>query len=759
MDTKDISSDEKYLALLSQIKQNVERVSRRKGERPRHPPPSFLVTQFMMNRSHTINARRSGMNFTITTTQVPPHYPPCVRPIQELKPMMISRMGLEIHHRGNQVLVHVLTPPDRINAITAIVEDEEGTAVLLQLYNQPDESKVSKENVLQAGDVCIIKEPFFKVSSNSESYNLRVDHVSDIIWLDDTDYRIPLAWRKRILSLDESSQDFRLQGNAAVGKQNWGEAEILYTDAIRTAETPEEKQLAHLNRSLVNLRLGRPEKALDDACRSSANEDPPRDKALFREARALYSLGKFGPSLEKFKTLARFYPENSDAWAEIRRVRQRLYEEETGSYEFASMYEQAEATPPLIDCATYARPVAVRDSPGRGKGLFTTKPVKAGELLLCEKAFAYSYAGDDSPVGRLNTTILMNTNSGTMCVGGQANLITQVVQKIYHNPAESEVFTDMHHGDYVPVTTSKVDGAPVVDTFLVARIIELNCFGAPRSSCKSTMAVLNDERKCEPDAHSTCGIWPLASRINHSCVTNCRRSFIGDMMIVRATEDMKAGTELRFQYQLPDPNETFEETQKKLKGWGFRCDCAMCLDKKRTPPSTLRERHSLYESRKPGLRPGGPMAQITRAAKVAENLEKTYAGRQDTSPPLPRLELWDTYLSLGGALCEKGRLAEGLEMLIKALEALGFVVVACPPRDTGSSSKKKKKKTTTTTMLEIKHWGSVNDYVVDLLSEIFQVYSRLAPELCETVKEYAGVAYSICVGEKETIGRRYPEFA
>ncbi|XXH04399.1 hypothetical protein Hte_010813 [Hypoxylon texense] len=765
MDTKDISGDAKYFAFFNQIKQNAERASLRKGEKPRHfPPSSLVVAQFMMNLFHTASMRADGTGHMLTTSQIPPHYPPSVRPIQGLKPLVISRMTLENHHRGYQVLIHVLTPPDRINAITAIVEDEEGTAVLLQLYSQPDETIVKKENVLKAGDVCIIKEPFFKVTT-AGTYSLRVDHVSDIIWLQDTDYRIPLDWRKRILSLDESSKEIRLQGNAAVGKQNWGEAESLYTNAIRTAETSEEKQLAHLNRSLVNLHLGRLEKALDDARRGGGSDNPPSEKALFREARALYSLGKFSPCLEKFSALVRSYPNNSDARAEIQRVKQRILEEETGSYQFDSMYKQAKATPPLIDCATYAVPVAVRDSAGRGKGLFTTKPVKAGELLLCEKAFGYSYAGDDSPIGRSNMIILMNLNSKSMCMGGQANLITQVVQKIYHNHAGSGVFTDLHHGDYNAVTTSKVDRNPVVDTFLVTKIIGLNCFGAPRTSYNSIKALwdgLRSEREKEREAYTTCGVWPLASRINHSCVPNCRRSFLGDMLIVRACEDMEAGTELRFPYQYPDPDETYEQVQKKFGNWGFACDCALCLDRKRTPRSTVRERKTLQQSLKQVLKPTASAAQVTRAAKILETLEKTYAATQDAAtPPLPpRGELWDPYFALGKLLLDRNKPAEGLEMLLKSLETLGFIVVARPPRDIagGDEEKKKKKDENKKAVLEIKHWGYVHDYTMEIFLQILRAYGRLAPELCEVVKEYAGVAYSICVGEKETIGKRYPDF-
>ncbi|KAI1381476.1 hypothetical protein F4677DRAFT_440692 [Hypoxylon crocopeplum] len=754
MDTKDISRDVNYLMIFDQIKENAELASRRKGENPQdYPPPHLLISKFMMKLDY-VAARKGEEGYTISTSQVPPYYAPCIRPIQELEPLMISSMTLENHHRGTRVLIHILTPPDRVTAVMAIAEDEEGTAVGVQIYNQPDESRVSKYHILQAGDVCIIKEPFFKVTTEG-SYSLRVDHVSDIIWLQDTDSRIPLEWRERILSLDETSHDIRMEGNAAVQERDWAEAERLYTHAIRIAETPEEEQLAHLNRSLCNLHLDRAEKALDDARKGNASENPSSEKALFREARALYSLGKFSLCSEKLIVLVRSNPSNSDAWTQIRRVKQRLKEEETGLYQFTSMYNQAEATPPLIDCATYVGSVAVRDSPGRGKGLFTTKPVKAGELLVCEKAFAYSYASDDDPVGLLNTTILMNLNSGTICMGGQANLITQIVQKLYHNPSGGKVFTDLYHGDYTPVATSEVDGVPVVDTFFVGKIIQLNGFGSPRTSYTSTMTINiddNGDRIDGSDDYTTCGLWPLASRINHSCVANCRRSFIGDMQIVRACEDMEADTELYWGYRNLSPNETYDEVQKDLNNWGFACDCALCLDRKSTPQSTFQERKALWDSLKQLLTASASMAQLTRATKILASMEETYTARKD-APLIPHLELWDPYFALGARLIAKKKLVDGLEAIIKGFEALGYIIEACPPRDPGGGEDERK------VTLEIKRWGSINEYTMEAFTQMMRVYKEIAPELCDVVKGYANIVYSICCGENETIGVCYPEFS
>ena len=229
MDIKDVSGLDDYLAHLNQIKSSAKRASLRDGEIVRvHPDPRLLAKQFMITLAHQARAGSRDIH-NIWTSQVPPHYPPCILPSQELKPLMISHMRLGRHYQGNRTLIRVLTPPNRMTAVMAIIEDEEGTAVLLQLYNQPEEDNVGKEQILQLGDVCIVKDPFFKVTTDG-SYSLRVDHVSDIIRLEDTDDRIPLKWRKRVLSLDKSSQEIRKQGNASFQKQNWAEAERLYVD-------------------------------------------------------------------------------------------------------------------------------------------------------------------------------------------------------------------------------------------------------------------------------------------------------------------------------------------------------------------------------------------------------------------------------------------------------------------------------------------------------------------------------------------------
>jgi hypothetical protein len=225
MDVQDVSSLGQFAAMIQAAEVNAALANRRKGETPRdHPPALLLVQRHMMQLQSS--SGMSQYNYTVATSQVPAPYPPCTLSAAELKPIFISQMKLETHHRGSKVVVRVMVPPNRITAIMAIVEDEKGTAVLLQLYNQPPEAMVPANETLRQGCFYLLKEPFFKAATSDGSYSLRVDHVSDIMLLNDGDELLPAKWRKT-KTITGTSQSIRMQGNEAVGKKNWAEAERL----------------------------------------------------------------------------------------------------------------------------------------------------------------------------------------------------------------------------------------------------------------------------------------------------------------------------------------------------------------------------------------------------------------------------------------------------------------------------------------------------------------------------------------------------
>ncbi|OAA78536.1 TPR domain protein [Akanthomyces lecanii RCEF 1005] len=740
MDTREVSQDTQIAAALRNAQLMYESSKRRNGQLVHyHPSPQSIIAKFLAMNRGLEETHSSG--HTISMTQLPPPYLPSDRFLDELQPIRITQMRLGEHHRSTKVFLRVLTPPNRINAMLAAVEDLEGTTVTLQLYHQPPEATNPSKETIQVGRVLLLKEPFFKCATDG-TYSLRVDHLGDVVWLEPCDGRIPDIWKTTAPKM--SSEAVRMQGNEAVKKACWAKALRLYSDAVRCAATPEEAQLAFVNRSLTNLRLGRPEQALIDA--NKTNEQiSPTEKSTFREIRALYELRYFDRCLERLTHFLENWPDNSEAKAEMARVKTRTSEKNDGAYSFSRMYRQANQSTAQIDCATFSVPVEVRDAPGRGRGLFTTKAVRAGDLLLCEKAFVYSYC--DLSSGRYS--VLMDLESKRGFAGAQAEILTQMIQNLYHNPEYSRPILNLHHGDYKTVGRDVADGNPVVDSFLAAKIMSLNVFGAPRTSRETLSNLLKDKKDADggKGGFGTAGIWIKASYVNHSCVGNCRRSFIGDMQILRAAADMEAGTELLFPYHQPQELDSHDDMQRRLKHWGFTCTCALCQAKRPMSAAQLSKRKLLMKSMQGiiDLRANKPLA---KGLRLLDELNETYP--ESYPAELPRLEICSTCFAMAMKYNQRSDLRKTVEMLLQGLQALGYKITSVWPlsdRVAAGASR---------AQFEIKKWGLANDMVPWALVNLYGASKSMAPSLSQRIREYAQRAYSIVVGEGDTFLQTFP---
>ncbi|KAF5541141.1 unc-45 like b [Fusarium napiforme] len=691
------------------------------------------------------------MALPIATVEVP--YLPCTIPERDLKPISISEMRLETHHWGSKVLLHRLSSIDRHEAIMFIVEDQAGTAVLLKLYHQPLEKEISCNWTMLDYRVCIVKNPFFQrvpdtITPNfcqipESYYSLRVDHPGDIIPLHHGDGRIPEAWKVNPERDDMTSHGHRDHGNKAFRNKNWAEAHHSYSEALDVAETPQDKQLAHLNRSLTNLKLGRPAEALLDVTQAYDSK-APTEKALFRHATALYKLHRFEDCEGMLIDLLDKFPDSKAAESTLLSVKTRLTEQHTGKYNFNKMYEIAKAAKgaPLIDCATYSKPVEIRESPGRGHGLFTTKAVKAGDLLLVEKAFEYSFIDETRVMDKC--THMVNFNTKRLTSGASAHLWPKVVQKLYHDPEALSAFNELHHGKYKPVTATEADGRPVVDAFLVEKILSLNSFGAPRSTrdfCGSNVWSGNPAPEAcastrERPLFTSVGVWLLAARINHSCVGNCRRSFIGDMAILRAARDIPAGTELTIPYRPSTDSESYQDVQKGLAKWGFKCDCELCKDRLKTSEAVRVRRKELSKEFYVQL-PSDQEFDLDKATKLLRVVEKTYSGK-----PAKQIRwcIAQLYAYVGIRCRQDGDFVVAAEMLIKALETMGFVILATPPNDGSAQAR-----------FEVKQWGMMEHHIPWLFFQLVECYGEINPHLVPVAEHYAQVAYSIIVGEGDSM--------
>lgn len=225
MDSHDVSNVDQYARSLETQKKILKEAKKREGEIPRdRKTRDEIVKQQELsaveNRLlylHMENQDRMQINSSF----LPPPYPPSVAPLDQLTQIYIDELQLGIHHRRRFLLVRVASSPSRMTAIMAAVEDEQDAAVVLQLYHQPDERLQPLSSIVSKGDVVVVKEPFFKIMGDGE-YGVRVDHVSDLVHIDDSHKLCPQKWRKINSAVNRSADTWKQKGNGAMGKkQHW----------------------------------------------------------------------------------------------------------------------------------------------------------------------------------------------------------------------------------------------------------------------------------------------------------------------------------------------------------------------------------------------------------------------------------------------------------------------------------------------------------------------------------------------------------
>lgn len=222
MDIENVSDVSQYVQILVRQKAALKTAMARQGQRPKDMKPrQELISQFMMMRmSSRMSQFRIQKVSQLQASFVPIPYEPSITPLEDLTAIHINDLRLETHHRGSYLLVRVLTPPFRMTGIVAIVEDENADALPLQLYQQPEEKLRPAASVITVKDIFLIKEPYLKTGSDG-AYSLRVDHVSDLVCLDADHDMLPRDWKPRVVDLDKTADDWKQEGNVAMGEMQY----------------------------------------------------------------------------------------------------------------------------------------------------------------------------------------------------------------------------------------------------------------------------------------------------------------------------------------------------------------------------------------------------------------------------------------------------------------------------------------------------------------------------------------------------------
>jgi len=600
-------------------------------------------------------------------------YPPSTSTIAELIQIDISMLRLETHHRGKVLIVRTFVEPIHIQAFQNALEDEFGAVDRLALYNESP--VIPPARVFAKGTVLAIKEPYYKGSADG-GYIIRVDHPSNLVVLRPGHHLIPLVFALPTVDLDDSAMKWKERGNVAYLKKDYFGAVDMYTHGYEASKHDDLTLRCDLlrNRAATNLCLARYESALEDAEAAILPESVPTSgqlnaKTHGRAARAAYALRDWDKADAHFAQALLLSPDNKDFLMARMCIADRLKEVNSGIYDFKNISDSLGDKGSRLDNADFLSNTEVRLAGRRGRGLFATKMLKAGDLIFCEKAFAICFR----PESMDDVLTIINLNTQRVSVGPQAMLFSDIIQDLRHSPQRAARFCDLYDGGYEPkCTVQRLDGEVVLDTFRINTIIQKNCFGCPDVR---SVGEKNDEK----DAMRPAGLWLQASYMNHSCDANVYRAFIGDLMIVHATRDIAKDEEIYISYSLPDADYTQMKERLNL-GWGFACGCKICVAESKSSTESRVRRQRLYQEvpifMNANVQSGsdrGSTTSITKAQQLYREINATYDPKLFTKD-VPRLGLY----ALSAWLFQAQRTRKTVPELIKCgmlpLKDLAFAI-------------------------------------------------------------------------------------
>ncbi|KAH7073121.1 hypothetical protein BKA63DRAFT_577199 [Paraphoma chrysanthemicola] len=565
-------------------------------------------------------------NFQPRKFILPMPYCPSRTPLTTANWTRIGRLRIASRDPNEAIVLRTVTGPVVHSSSVTIVEDEHGDVARLTVCNLEDSML---DPILPAGSVLVVKQPCWAIALNG-GYYIRIDQPSDLVVLDPNDTIIPPHWENDTRkSASRTISEWKKEGDSMFLKKKFRQALTCYERGrcLFNPDTEDAVQIDMLRKCCgVNIVLLRFDQASEDLAQgiatycktdSALQELDLADTATAkrwlhnRNVEASVSSTRLPRPLRDLANRLRFdigiYQQNAD-------------------YELAKL---SSAVGPLslhIDAASYISDTEIKQTPHHGRGLFARCDFRAGDLIMAEKAFAMpGYIIND----RNSECSLYSLGDGTAADRAGALLFKELIQKLTANPSLRPSFFDMDDGGYWKENgweVSKDEDIPV-DVFRVEHIRRRNCFAAPIRS----VDVLTRPTPVRN------GFWIHTSYINHSCLPNSVRTFLGDLLLLRATRDIAAGEEITAQYVAPEL--AFKDRQHNYQStWGFECDCELCKVDSKAGTQVEQERAAIFEELKTTAQKLGGKPTVTALKKFAKRLRELEAlYDEDAYSALPKL--------------------------------------------------------------------------------------------------------------------------
>ncbi|GBB90130.1 hypothetical protein RclHR1_00170034 [Rhizophagus clarus] len=539
-----------------------------------------------------------------------------------LKPnnrISINDMQIDNVHTGRFLLCRVIDKCFKLTALSTIVEDPEGDVERLSLYNWVPQSATSLgftsvdqvSRYLPVGTILIVKNPFYKIASDSFPM-IRSDDPSEIVMiLHNSELLKDIRWssdqiqeltvqpeERKILRSD----DFHRRGNENFKESNY---KLAIDEYSRGIELEPYNVTLLTNRAQSYLRLRLFAKALNDSV-LALEHNSDYQKAKFCKGKALCGLKKYQEAILIFQELMKTGDAQSNkSFEEAVKHAQMLEIESKGIYDYLNIIEEFKENSqvqsegkwictngPRLDHADYISDnIEICPIKNKGRGWVAKQDIPAHELLMVCKAFHVVYE-NEVPMGYSLDWSNRSINTPT-----QSELITFITQKITLDPDLGQELYKLYAGPNYP-SGNKLDDdeALSVNVDRIENIVKYNAFN-PDDIWGLWKKPDGELIECDGT-----GLWIFPSYFNHTCLDfNIHRIFWGDLMFIRSIRSIKKGEELTFSYV--NPTLPGEERLKSLKSFGITCQCRLCKIDRAESIQITQKWKQLYEHFKKTIKP------------------------------------------------------------------------------------------------------------------------------------------------------------
>lgn len=385
---------------------------------------------------------------------------------------------------------------------------------------------------------------------------------------------------------EEEMMQLRSRATELLLREEWNESVRAYSHFIslcqhhisRIHQQTDPDRLFKLQKSICSALSNRAEalyrlrdlaNALQD-CDGALEIEGTHFKTLLCKGKILLSLNRYSMALECFKAAllvpqAGMKCEALDGYME--RCKKLEHQSRTGAFDLSDWVLNG-FRGKVPELAEYIGSVQIRKSEISGRGLFATKNIDAGTIVLVTKAIATERCilpdKNEDPADSTQLAMWKNFIDKIAESASKCKRLNHLIS-LLSNGEDEDVLEVPDVNLFKPEAEESGLSIGKMDKGKILNILDVNSLVEDATSAK----VLGKNS----DYYGV-GLWILPAFINHSCNPNARRLHVGDHLIVHTSRDVNVGEEITFAYF--DMLSPWRKRTDMADTWGFQCNCKRC---------------------------------------------------------------------------------------------------------------------------------------------------------------------------------------